>query len=190
MMDRAGNIMRLLFDRRLIEQGEQYGSLFGSWGAVAGEQIAAHSEITDIRNGVVVVVADHPGWIQLLQLKQHSVLEELRRRFPELGIRALRIQLPHGEQPVGPRSAAASGAPEEVGPPAIGGTGARFGSAPGPIEAAEATEAGASSPAPPVDAGSEAEPVTRDPALELIRDDELRELLKRIAGGIERRTGR
>ena len=93
-MEKAGDIFRTLVDRRLLERGEQYGALFGSWEQIAGEHLAAHSEIKDIRNGVVVVEADHPGWIQLLQLRQHTLLDALRRRFPDLGIRSLRLQLP------------------------------------------------------------------------------------------------
>ncbi len=100
MMEKAGDIFRSLLDRRLLEKGEQYADFFGSWEQIAGEQLSAHSEIKDIRNGVVLVEADHPGWIQLLQLRQHSLLDALRRRFPDLGIRSLRLQLPRtGERP-------------------------------------------------------------------------------------------
>ena len=125
-MEKAGDIFRTLLDRRLVEKGQQYAAFFGSWEQIAGEHLAAHSEIKDIRNGVVVVEADHPGWIQLLQLRQHTLLDALRRRFPDLGIRSLRLQLhrteersaesgqPQGKPPAGqpePQSAPVPGTP-------------------------------------------------------------------------------
>jgi len=121
-MEKAGNIFRALLDRRLVEKGEQYAAFFGCWAQIAGDQISAHSEIKDIRKGVVVVEADHPGWIQLIQLRQHNLLDALRRRFPDLGIRALRLQLPRAGDPKGESARVQGTQPaEQPGPEATPG---------------------------------------------------------------------
>jgi len=63
-----------------------WSRFFGSWERAAGERLSAHSRPVDVRNGIVIVEADHPGWVQLLQLDQKRILDAIKRTFPELGI--------------------------------------------------------------------------------------------------------
>lgn len=115
-MEKAGDILRALLNRDQGEKARLYGAFFRSWERVAGEQLAAHSSIQDIRNGSVVVEADHPGWLQMIQLRQEELLAGLRLRFPELNIQGLRLQLPLQGKPGpgfrAPEPPSASEAPE------------------------------------------------------------------------------
>ncbi len=158
-MEKAGDIFRALLDRRLLARGEQYAAFFGSWTQVAGDQISAHSEIKDIRHGVVVIEVDHPGWIQLIQLRQHSLLEALRRRFPDLGIRVLRLQLPRaGERQEAP-----------------------------PVPPAAPPRAEATAELPAEDRPGEPTPSAQE-TLEQLPHNELRAVLQRLADGISKRA--
>jgi hypothetical protein len=59
-------------------------------------QIAAaadHSHITDPTHSVLLVEADHPGWIQILQTKQRELLTEAQRAFPQLTITGISFRL-------------------------------------------------------------------------------------------------
>ena len=58
-----------------------------------GQNLAAHSRIIDIKNGIVLVEADHPGWIQLLKIHQNYILKGLQIKFPELKIRNIVYRL-------------------------------------------------------------------------------------------------
>ena len=58
-----------------------------------GKNIAAHSQIIDLKNGLLLIEADHPGWIQLLQMHQRYVLTGLKRMVPELKIHTLTFRL-------------------------------------------------------------------------------------------------
>ena len=103
-MRRAGDILRLFLDENTAGKAEYYEGFFAGWGKIVGEQIAAHSRVKDIQNGIVIVEVDHPGWIQMLQLKQTQVVTTLRKRYPDLEIRGLRLQLPwkgYSAQPKG-----------------------------------------------------------------------------------------
>jgi hypothetical protein len=40
-----------------------------------------------------VVEADHPGWIQLIQMKRSSILDSIRAQFPDLTVTAISIKL-------------------------------------------------------------------------------------------------
>ena len=69
--------------------GQEHGSELPSEATVA----AAHSRIKELRRGVLLVEADHPGWIQILQTKQEDILSAVRRRCPELDIQTIAFRL-------------------------------------------------------------------------------------------------
>jgi len=58
--------------------------VFGAWAAVAGTQLAAHTRVVDLKGDLLVVEADHPGWGQMVQMRQKQILVNLRQRYPQL----------------------------------------------------------------------------------------------------------
>ena len=114
-MRKAGDIILDWFRDRygsdFMENAESTAGLFSSWervaaevwpdtkesraDAVAGEIPAAavHSRIRELERGVLLVEADHPGWVQILQTKQAQLLSVVQRRHPDLGIRGIAFRL-------------------------------------------------------------------------------------------------
>ena len=104
-MRKAGDVLEDLFrDRfgpRFIEKARSTAGLFSSWAEIADEarppsgelakddisHLASHSRIREFEKGMLLVEADHPGWVQILFSKQQDLLSIARRRFPELDIR-------------------------------------------------------------------------------------------------------
>ncbi|RKX92585.1 MAG: hypothetical protein DRP59_05095 [Spirochaetes bacterium] len=74
-------------------EGEMYVSFFNSWNKIAGTDISNHSRLTDIKNGILYMEVDHPGWIQLIQLRKREILKKTKSMFPQLEIRDIRIFL-------------------------------------------------------------------------------------------------
>lgn len=92
-MRKAGDILSAFFDERLSKEGQKYDSLFKSWYQIAGEQLAAHSRIAELERNILVIEADHPGWIMILQSREKELLERVRRAFPDFLISGLSIRL-------------------------------------------------------------------------------------------------
>ena len=92
-MRKAGDILRAILDESSINEAQTYSSFFRSWTKVAGQDIAAHSQVSDVTGGVVVIEADHPGWLQMIQLRRREILQKIQSLYPELGIRELRFFL-------------------------------------------------------------------------------------------------
>jgi len=44
-----------------------------------GEKLAAHSSVVDLKNGILLVESDHPGWNQMLQMHKKFILTGLNR---------------------------------------------------------------------------------------------------------------
>lgn len=111
-MKKAGDILTYLFRDRFgpefLENARLNAGLFSSWAQILAEvwpcrdktdfmpydvPAAAHSRIRELEGGVLLVEADHPGWVQVLQTGQEDILACVRRRYPGLGIRGIAFML-------------------------------------------------------------------------------------------------
>jgi hypothetical protein len=92
-MKKAGDLLASFFDERVLKTARGYSELFSSWQSIAGDNIAAHSRIRELEHSVVLVEADHPGWIQILQTREKGLLDTLHRRFPEQNITGISFRL-------------------------------------------------------------------------------------------------
>jgi predicted nucleic acid-binding Zn ribbon protein len=119
-MRKVGELLSAFFDEKMMAQAQGYSKLFLSWARLTKKYgIAAaadHSRIRELDRNVLIVEADHPGWIQILQTKEHKLLEELRSQFPDLDINGISFRLSRAPFPEaegerdGPEEAGVSGA--------------------------------------------------------------------------------
>ena len=111
----AREVLSAFFDEEKLRRGGRYVEFFASWKFLVGDQLAAHSHIADIKNGVLLVEAEHPGWIQLLQLRQTAILDGIASRFPEFSLHSIAFRL--GLPRPAPRSGDSKPAPAVALPP-------------------------------------------------------------------------
>ncbi|MDR1031244.1 MAG: DUF721 domain-containing protein [Treponema sp.] len=87
-MKKAGELLSFFFDEKTLDKAQGYSELFAFWAsAVKTHKIASavdHSRIVECERHVLLIEADHPGWIQLLQTKQRELLRTFRGRFPDI----------------------------------------------------------------------------------------------------------
>jgi len=95
----AGEILSAILDKETVKKAEQMGKLFSPsvWSELLDScklsQGVSHTRIAELEKTVLLVEADHPGWIQLLQTKQTELLDEVRRRFPEITFTGISFRL-------------------------------------------------------------------------------------------------
>jgi len=110
-MRKADNILSTLFRDHFgpdfFETVRSSAGLFSSWAQIVTEvwpavneqnndeppAVAAHSKIKELEKGLLLVEADHPGWIQILQTKQRELLSVAKKRHPEMNIRNISFRL-------------------------------------------------------------------------------------------------
>jgi len=90
---KAGDLLGAFFDEGLIRSAQGYSAFFTAWKRIAGDHLAAHSRIVELEGTVLVIEADHPGWVQLIQMKRTVILETIRKQFPDLEVTAMSIKL-------------------------------------------------------------------------------------------------
>ena len=98
-MRKAGDILAAFFDEETAKKAKDYGKLFSSslWARILEKcglaQGIPHSRIAELEKSVLLVEADHPGWIQLLQTRQSQLLDAVRRQFPEITLTGISFRL-------------------------------------------------------------------------------------------------
>lgn len=98
---KASDLLGILLSPAVRDKADAWTRFSGFWKHAAGENLAAHSRVADVRNGIVFVEAEHPGWIQLLQMRQNQILDAVARTFPELGISGIAFRLAKDGSPPG-----------------------------------------------------------------------------------------
>lgn len=102
LMSAADMITRVFsnIDRASIEKATK---LFSAWKETVlkingyGEKLAAHTKVIDLKNGVLLVETDHPGWSQILQLNEDFIIRGLNWKAPKLGVKNLMLRLEGSE---------------------------------------------------------------------------------------------
>jgi hypothetical protein len=96
-MKTAGDVLSALFDERFVKKAHNYSKFFDSWKDITAKNgipaAADHSRIKDLDRGIILLETDHPGWKQILQIKQSKLLNDFCRRFPELDISGISLML-------------------------------------------------------------------------------------------------
>ncbi len=58
-----------------------------------GERLAGNTRVIDLKNGVLLVETDHPGWIQYLRMYQKFIINGLKMNLPDLKISSLAFRV-------------------------------------------------------------------------------------------------
>lgn len=86
--------------------------LIAEWHRFVGESMASHTEVREMRDGVLIVQCDSTTWATELRRLRGEILSRILDEYPEVGIRELRFLAPgapswrHGPRTVpgrGPR---------------------------------------------------------------------------------------
>jgi hypothetical protein len=103
------------FGTEFAEAGGSAAGLFSSWPVIIADAwprfhdekksandipaAAVHSRIRELERGILLVEADHPGWLQILQTQQAELLQAAQCRYRDLDIRGIAFRL--GRDPGG-----------------------------------------------------------------------------------------
>jgi predicted nucleic acid-binding Zn ribbon protein len=97
-MKRVGELLKDLLREKGWLGGNPYEPLFLGWKGLVGEALAAHSRLVDVQNGILLVEVDHPGWLQMLQLRKAVLLDSARRAAPLANVEGIRVRLSTGNR--------------------------------------------------------------------------------------------
>ncbi len=92
-MRRVGDILREYLREKGWLTANPYGALFQDWGEIAGPALAGHIRLRDIRDGIMIVEGDHPGWLQMAGIRKEALLSAARAIAPAARLTDIRFVL-------------------------------------------------------------------------------------------------
>jgi len=98
-MKSVGDLLREFLKEKGWLGGNPYEPLFVQWQKIAGEALAGHVRLVDVRNSTLIVEVDHPGWLQMLRLRQEGILEAARKAAPLVSVEGIRARLGGQDRP-------------------------------------------------------------------------------------------
>ena len=96
MIKKIGDILREFLSEKGWPSDDPASAVFLKWAEIVGEDIGSHSRPVEIEKNVLIVVAEHPGWVQLIGLRKKELLRTLQSAAPHAGINDLRVRLQRG----------------------------------------------------------------------------------------------
>lgn len=93
------NIINSTFSNIENAKLEKNNKLYEVWKKIitsitkVGQNLYEHSSICELKNGILLVEADHPGWIQMLQMNSDYIVRGLKMYASELKICSLAFKL-------------------------------------------------------------------------------------------------
>jgi hypothetical protein len=90
---KAAEILARVLDEKNRKLGQTYSSIFGTWSQIVGESLAEHSRIYEIANRNLFIEVDHPGWMQLLFMKKPQILRAVKRKYPAIDVKDIRVKV-------------------------------------------------------------------------------------------------
>ncbi len=102
-LQKFSNIVNNVFNGIQLDPEGKSMKILSSWEKVLlsiksynpneGQNLVSHSRVVDLKNGVLLIEADHPGWIELLQMRKKYILRGMQMHSPEMKIRTLAFRL-------------------------------------------------------------------------------------------------
>ena len=128
-MYRAGELLKEVLARAHVDPEAPQTRIYQTWDQILGADLAGRARLRDIDRGRLLVEVDHPAWVQLIQMRQRTILRRVQRQFPVLGVK--RLHLVVGAPPADRREpyaapttgAAAPDQPPDRRPAAVGAQG-------------------------------------------------------------------
>lgn len=94
-MRESSEILKQLFDKDIIAEGEGWIKLVSLWETIVGTDLFAHIKIKDLQKGTLILECDHPGWAQIFYMKKKAILSKLikngKKHYPNLKINTFRV---------------------------------------------------------------------------------------------------
>lgn len=105
----SANVLSRLFSSLSVDKFKESSDVMRAWqqtlysikgpqidnlkAADYGSQLADHSRIIDLKDGILIVETDHPGRIQMFQLYKNYILNGLKQKIPGIPVKNIVFKL-------------------------------------------------------------------------------------------------
>jgi predicted nucleic acid-binding Zn ribbon protein len=90
---RVGDIIPAVLRLMGLEDRIDEGRLVKEWRGIVGDLVASKSSPLEIRDETLVIEVGDNAWMQEIRFHQKRIIEKINERFPELGIKEIRLRM-------------------------------------------------------------------------------------------------
>ena len=88
-----GDILPRVFKNLGLDEKVEEGKLLDAWAEIVGEAVAKRSRPHGVKRGTLVVGVENNVWMQEIRFHQTEIIERIKRRFPKLNVKEIRLEL-------------------------------------------------------------------------------------------------
>jgi hypothetical protein len=96
-LEKAGTILNHLLNNLLEKKQNKDGTIyyrfFSKWEHIIGKKLYGHTKIIDLKNNNLIIVVDHPGWLQILKMNERTIIKKVRKLFPQLAVKSMKVSV-------------------------------------------------------------------------------------------------
>lgn len=83
-------LIDIFLSKLKVNETEDY-SITLNWNKIVQGESYKHLKVKEIKFNTVIVIADHPAWAQKANMHKSIMLKKIKKEFPLLGIKAIKI---------------------------------------------------------------------------------------------------
>lgn len=65
--------------------------LYEKWDIIIQNKLKDHLKIKEINDGVLILIADHPAWLQKANMSKKNILSKIKKEIPLTNITSIHI---------------------------------------------------------------------------------------------------
>lgn len=106
-IENINSLLHKTFNSFVVEGSKNASKIVEAWSSVLskiksvnqtenpneGANLLDHSRVVDLKNGILLIEADHPGWISLLQFHKKFILKGMQMYAGDVEIKLLAFRL-------------------------------------------------------------------------------------------------
>ncbi len=93
MVKKIGDLLAEYLRERGWTANDPGSKIFLEWKTLVGEPLCDHTEPVEITDGILLLEADHPGWLQRVSLKKAFLLERISEMAPGANVTDIKARL-------------------------------------------------------------------------------------------------
>jgi len=65
--------------------------IYEIWDLILPENLKKHIKIKEVKDDILILIADHPAWLQKANMSKNTILRKIKKEIPSTNIKSVHI---------------------------------------------------------------------------------------------------
>lgn len=85
------NLIDIYLNTVLKKERPKKSEIYDKWDDIISNKFKHHLKIKEINNDKLILVADHPAWVQRANMSKNIILKNIKKEIPSSNIKTIHI---------------------------------------------------------------------------------------------------